>query len=128
MTPDAHSDQVLLEHIRECITRIQEYTDGGRSVFYEALLVQDAVVRNLQVLSESTQRLSDSIKHTEPDIPWRAIRDFRNVLTHGYLQIDTEVVWSVVEKDLPALADAIDRMISVLPAFTDERNRNGNMP
>ena len=128
MTPDAHSDQVLLEHIRECITRIQEYTDEGRSVFYEALLVQDAVVRNLQVLSESTQRLSDSIKHTEPDIPWRAIRDFRNVLTHGYLQIDTEVVWSVVEKDLPALADAIDRMISVLPAFTDERNRNGNMP
>ena len=59
MTPDAHSDQVLLEHIRECITRIQEYTDEGRSVFYEALLVQDAVVRNLQVLSESTQRLSD---------------------------------------------------------------------
>ena len=128
MTPDAHSDQVLLEHIRECITRIQEYTGGGRSAFYKALLVQDAVVRNLQVLSESTQRLSDSIKHTEPDTPWRAIRDFRNVLTHGYLQIDTEVVWSVVEKDLPALADAIDRMISVLPAFTDERNRNGNMP
>ena len=128
MTPDAHSDQVLLEHIRECITRIQDYTAGGRSAFYEALLVQDAVVRNLQVLSESTQRLSDSIKHTEPDIPWRAIRDFRNVLTHGYLQIDTEVIWSVVEKDLPALADAVDRMISVLPAFMDERNRNDNMP
>ena len=128
MTPDAHSDQVLLEHIRECITRIQDYTAGGRSAFYEALLVQDAVVRNLQVLSESTQRLSDSIEHTEPDIPWRAIRDFRNVLTHGYLQIDTEVVWSVVEKDLPALADAVDRMISVLPAFMDERNRNDNMP
>ena len=128
MTPDAHSDQVLLEHIRECIRRIQDYTAGGRSAFYDALLVQDAVVRNLQVLSESTQRLSDSIKHTEPDIPWRAIRDFRNVLTHGYLQIDTEVVWSVVEKDLPALADAVDRMISVLPAFMDERNRNDNMP
>ena len=128
MTPDAHSDQVLLEHIRECITRIQDYTAGGRSAFYEALLVQDAVVRNLQVLSESTQRLSDSIKHTEPDIPWRAIRDFRNVLTHGYLQIDAEVVWSVVEKDLPALADAVDRMTSVLPAFMDKRNRNDNMP
>ena len=119
MTPDAYSDQVLLEHIRECIKRIQGYTDGGRSAFYESLLVQDAVVRNLQVLAESTQRLSDSIKHTEPDVPWRAIGDFRNVLTHGYLQIDTEVVWSVVERNLPELADAIERMICVLPAISD---------
>ena len=83
MTPDTHSDRVLLEHIRECIKRIEGYTDEGQSTFHESLLVQDAVVRNLQTLAESTQRLSDSIKLTEPDVPWRAIRDFRNVLTHG---------------------------------------------
>ena len=126
MTPDAHSDRVLLEHIRECIKRIEGYTDGGQSAFHESLLVQDAVVRNLQTLAESTQRLSDSIKLTEPDVPWRAIRDFRNVLTHGYLQIDTEVVWSVVEKDLPTLAASIERMISVLPALPDDGYRSKN--
>ena len=119
MTPDTSSDKVLLEHIRECIRRVQEYTERGQSTFYESLLIQDAVVRNLQTLAESTQRLSDSIKSTEPDVPWRVIRDFRNVLTHGYLQIDTEVVWSVVEKDMPTLADAIERMISVLDCLPD---------
>ena len=104
------SDQVLLEHIRECIERIEEYTGHERSVFFGSNLVQDAVVRNLQTLAESTQRLSEAIKDKEVDVPWRAIAGFRNILVHGYLGIDLEVVWSVVETDLPMLSSAIDRM------------------
>ena len=104
------SDQVLLEHIRECIERIEEYTGHERSVFFDSNLVQDAVVRNLQTLAESTQRLSEAIKDKERDVPWRAIAGFRNILAHGYLGIDLEVVWSVVEKDLPELSSAIERM------------------
>lgn len=104
------SDQVLLDHIRECIERIEEYTGRERSVFFNSRLVQDAVVRNLQTLSESTQRLSGTIKDREKDVPWRAIAGFRNILAHGYLGIDLEVVWSVVEKDLPVLSSAIERM------------------
>ena len=55
MTPGADSDLLLLEHIRRCIGRIREYTGGQRTVFYDSQLVQDAVVRNLQTLAESTQ-------------------------------------------------------------------------
>ena len=51
----------------------------------ETELVQDAVVRNLQVLSESTTRLSEQIKATQPAVPWLEIKAFRNRLTHGYL-------------------------------------------
>lgn len=110
MNPDTHSDAVLLIHLCECIERIQEYTGGERAAFFGSHLVQDAVVRNLQTLAESTQRLSGSLKATEPDAPWRAIAGFRNVLVaHGYLTIDPEAVWSVVEQDLPALAEAIER-------------------
>lgn len=68
-------------------------------------------MRNLQLLAESTQRLSKAVKETEKDIPWRAIAGFRNVLVHGYLEIDLDAVWSVVEQDLPELARAIDRMV-----------------
>ena len=62
MTPNKESDDVLLKHIQECIARIREYTADGRTAFYESTLVQDAVMRNLQNLAESTQCLSETIK------------------------------------------------------------------
>ncbi len=110
MKAGAETDLVLLEYIRERISRIGEYTGGDRSSFFDSPLVQDAVVRNLQIIAESTQRLSDSLRVTEPDIPWRAIAGFRNVLVHDYLGIDLEAVWTVVELDLPTLAAAVERM------------------
>ena len=55
MTPDTSSDALLLAHIRECLQRIHEYTRGARTRFFDSHLVQDAVIRNLQTLAESTQ-------------------------------------------------------------------------
>ena len=110
MKSGGEADRILLDHVRECIERIEEYTDRERSVFFDSHLVQDAVVRNLQTLSESTQRLSQTLKDGEQGVPWRAIAGFRNVLAHGYLGIDLEMVWSVVENDLPELSSAIERM------------------
>lgn len=96
--------------MRECIERIREYTAGDRFRFEASRLVQDATIRNLQTLTESSQRLSDSIKATEPQVPWRELAGFRNVIVHGYLGIDLEAVWLVVEQDLPPLTAALDRM------------------
>ena len=72
--------------------------------------MQDAVVRNLQTLAESSQRLSSEIKGTEPQIPWRELGGFRNVIVHAYLGVDLWPVWLVVEQDLPALSEAVNRM------------------
>jgi uncharacterized protein with HEPN domain len=105
-----NTDRVLLAHISECLDRIREYTQGERTVFFGSRMVQDAVIRNLQTLAGSSQRLSEPLKSAEPGVPWREILGFRNVLTHGYLGLDLEVVWSVVEQDLPGLADAIARL------------------
>ena len=110
MKPDADADEVLVAHMRECLSRIAEYTGHERARFDASRMVQDAVIRNLQTLAESSQRLSDPIKATEPLIPWRELAGFRNVLVHGYLGIDTAAVWSVVEHDLAALTAALDRM------------------
>ncbi len=71
--------------MRECLQRIQEYTAGDRARFESSRLVQDATVRNLQTLAESSQRLSSDIQVTEPGIPWRELAGFRNVIVHGYL-------------------------------------------
>lgn len=79
-------------------------------------LVQDAVIRNLQALAESTSRLSESIKATEPDVPWSEIKALRNRLTHGYLAINLNIVREVVEQNLPELDNAIRRMRSRKPS------------
>jgi uncharacterized protein with HEPN domain len=96
--------------MRDCLDRIADYTDAERSRFDESRPVQDAVIRNLQTLAESSQRLSSEIKGTEPLIPWRELAGFRNVIVHGYLGVDLGAVWLVVEQDLPALAEAVQRM------------------
>jgi len=110
VNPGLESDRVLLAHMRDCLDRILEYTDAERSRFDASRLVQDAVIRNLQTLAESSQRLSSEIKGTEPQIPWRELSGFRNVIVHGYLGVDLGAVWLVVEQDLPALTEAVNRM------------------
>ena len=101
MKVDPGADLALLEHIRNRIARIEEFIDGERSRSCGSQLAQDAVVRNLQTIGESAQRLSDHLKATEPEVPWRAIAGSRNVLVHDHFEIDLEVVWSVVDQDLP---------------------------
>jgi uncharacterized protein with HEPN domain len=114
VNPGPEADRVLLAHMRDCLDRIFEYTNAERSRFDASRLVQDAVIRNLQTLAESSQRLSSEIKGTEPQIPWRELAGFRNVIVHGYLGVDLGAVWLVVEQDLPALTAAVNRMATYL--------------
>ena len=114
MTPGPQADRVLLAHMLDCLDRIHEYTHAERSRFDASRLVQDAVLRNLQTLAESSQRLSIEIKATESHIPWRELAGFRNVIVHGYLGVDLGAAWLVVEQDLPALTEAVNRMTAHL--------------
>lgn len=99
-------NSVYIEHILDSLQRIDEYIEN-REQFFNSHLIQDAVVRNLQVMAESTQRLSEAVKIANPHIPWKQISGFRNILVHDYLGIDLEVIWSVIEQDLPALGTAL---------------------
>lgn len=114
MNPGPEADRVLLAPMRDCLGRISEYTHFERSRFDASRLVQDAVIRNLQTLAESSQRLSSEIKGTEPQIPWRELAGFRNVIVHGYLGVDLGAVWLVIEEDLPTLTEAVNRMAAHL--------------
>ena len=102
----AKDDSVYVDHMLDCIQRIDEYIED-KEQFYSSRLVQDAVVRNLQVMAESSQRLADDIKKSYSDIPWKNISGFRNILVHDYLGVDLDMIWSVVEQDLPKLQQAL---------------------
>ena len=110
-------DRLHLVYISECIARIEKYTAAGRAAFNSDTLIQDAVLRNLHTLAESTQRLSPSLKARHPEVDWRAIAGFRNVLVHDYLGINLDRVWLTVEKDIPEFKTHVDAMLSELGAL-----------
>lgn len=105
------NNAVYIEHMLDSILRINEYVES-KELFYESHLVQDAVVRNLQVMAESSQRLSEEIKNKYSEIPWNDISGFRNVLVHDYLGVDLDVIWSVVEQELPGLEKILNEISS----------------
>jgi len=115
------SDHLYVEHILECIRRINEYTgeqldSAAREAFLRSSLVQDAVIRNLQVLAESAGRISPEHQALVPEVPWQQVRAFRNVLVHQYLGIDLEFVWSILVDDLPPLKEKAAQLRTRLTA------------
>ncbi|MEX0655311.1 MAG: DUF86 domain-containing protein [Phycisphaeraceae bacterium] len=104
-------DRPYLEHIHESIERIRSYTAKGWDAFIDNPMAQDAVVRNFEIIGEATKRLSDASKQRHPDIPWRQIAGFRDVLIHDYMGVNLRRVWNVVEHNLPALQAAVDDLL-----------------
>lgn len=108
------SDKIYLQHILEMISRIETATDQGKGAFLGSELHQDAVLRNLHTMTETTQRVSTELKDDHPEIEWKILSAFRNVLVHDYLGIDLELVWTVVSRDLPEFKQQVTKIISGL--------------
>ena len=103
-------DRPYLEHIQEAIQRIRSYTADGWEAFARNTMAQDAVVRNFQVIGEATKQISEVTRQRQPDIPWRQIAGFRDVLIHDYMGVDLDEVWNVIDKDLPRLKQTVNEM------------------
>jgi uncharacterized protein with HEPN domain len=106
---------VFLQHIGDAIARIEAYTTGGRRVFLADTMVQDAVIRNLEVIGEAVRNLPLDLRRQYPKIPWRSITALRNVLIHEYFGVDLEIVWRVVDRRLPALKHHVKLMLKKSP-------------
>ena len=104
-------DRLYLIHILESIERVEEYTSDGMEQFLADKKTQDAVLRNLQILAESTQRISSELKSAHPEIDWRGISGFRNVLVHDYLGVNLITVWGIVEGPLKELKMKINEIL-----------------
>ncbi len=109
-------ERVYLLHILECIRRIEENTSRGHGRFMASHTLQDAVLRNLQTMAESTQRLSEELKTDHPEVEWQRIAAFRNVLVHDYLGIDLERIWQITQREIQQLK----RTTEAIMTSTDE--------
>lgn len=92
-----------LAYIVESIQLIERWNAAGPRDFLTDDLIQNATLHRLETLADSTGRLPARLKEQYPEIPWRQITDFRNRVSHGYLDVDLDLVWRVIEVDLPAL-------------------------
>ncbi len=104
-------DDLYLEHVLQAIGLIERFTAGGREVFFTDVMVQSAVIRQLEIVGEAVRRLSDDLRTRETTVPWRDIAGTRDKLIHGYFSVKLDVVWNVVVQDLPTLAQQVRRIL-----------------
>lgn len=100
--------------IRQAIERIEKYASRGRQAFDKDELLQNWVVHHLLVIGEAARMLPEDVKNRAPEIRWKEVIGTRHVLVHNYFDVDAEIVWTAVEKDLPVLKSAVDRILAQL--------------
>jgi uncharacterized protein with HEPN domain len=101
-------DQIRILDILECIRRIEEFTSNmDFELFISDIKTQDAVVRNLEIIGEAVKSLTDEFNAEHPETSWREIGKLRDRLIHHYSGINYDVVWGIIQNDIPKLKNNI---------------------
>jgi uncharacterized protein with HEPN domain len=108
--------RVYMAHILECAAKIERYTRGGKQQFLNDEMIQDAVIRNFEIIGEAAKRVPAAYRKAHLEVPWRLMAGFRDVLIHAYEGVDLDRVWHIAQEDLPNVKDAIGK---ILPSLDD---------
>lgn len=117
---DQHRSRIpeYLQHILQAIERIRQYNVGiDERGFLDDPKTQDAILRNIEIIGEAArnvERADPQFSASHPEIPWAVIYAMRNRLSHGYFEVDLEIVWKTVRNDLPPLESKISALLSSL--------------
>jgi uncharacterized protein with HEPN domain len=106
------NDRTYLAHIREAIENIEDYLKGASyEQFASSKMMVDAVVRELEIIGEASNNLSDEFRRRHSDMLWQRMKDMRNFLIHEYFGVNTKVVWDTCKDDLPQLKSFIEKIL-----------------
>jgi len=104
---------VYLKHILDAINKIEQYIKKiDENKFSKDTLIQDGVIRQIEIIGEATKNLSEDFRDKHKQVPWKDIAGMRDKLIHGYFGVDINAVWDTVKKDLPNLKAEITRILS----------------
>jgi uncharacterized protein with HEPN domain len=108
-------DSVYLRHIIDAFLKIERYTDGvTHEEFLSNSLLQDGVIRQLEVMGEAARNLSEDLRNEYPTIPWRQMMSLRNRMIHAYFNVNLQIIWEIIQGDIPNLKQETKRVLEIL--------------
>ena len=106
-------DRTRLMHILNAIQKVEDYVNGmNKQQLLESSLHLHATAYNIQIIGEAIYKLTKEFKDSHPDTPWRVIEKMRHILVHDYFVVDVEIMWLVINDDLPILKRQIESYLS----------------
>ena len=109
---DRKDDLVYVEDMLSAIDRINRYCKNiDKDIFSSNEMLQDAIVRNIEIIGEAASKLSEAFTKSHPDIEWRTIIAVRNRLIHAYDTIDYQIVWDAISTDIPVLENKLRQLL-----------------
>jgi uncharacterized protein with HEPN domain len=110
-----NDESVYLQHILDAVFKIESYVKGSNEeAFYKNTLIQDGVIRQIEIIGEAVKRLSSDLKDAHSHIPWQDIAGMRDKLIHDYFGVDIGTVWLTVKNDIPVLKSQIKKILDGL--------------
>jgi uncharacterized protein with HEPN domain len=114
----ARDETLYLRHVLDAIDTVNEYLQGvNEEKFKNTRLIQDGVIRQIEIVGEAVRHISKDLRKTYPEIPWRDVAGMRDKLIHGYFGVDIEKVWDTAKDDLPILRKQV---VQILKDFEQE--------
>ncbi|MFZ1321003.1 MAG: DUF86 domain-containing protein [Ignavibacteria bacterium] len=102
---------IYLNHIKKSINKIVIYTkDIDEETFYKNDIIQDAVIRQFEIIGEATKRINIEFRSKYPKIPWKDMAGMRDILIHEYLNVDIGILWETIKKDIPKLKKLLENI------------------
>ena len=107
-----NDDLALLGDVLDAILRIESYVDGvNKESFLENLMMQDAVMHQIEIVGEASNDISDEFQEKHSDLPWMQMRAIRNKIVHDYRGINLNIIWETVQNDLPSLKEQVRKIL-----------------
>lgn len=110
------TDRIRLLHILDAIAEVENYLRGvSREQFLANSEKRFATIKQIEIVGEACDRITEPVKTAHPEIPWRAIKGFRNISIHEYFGVNTALVWEIASNNLPELKMQIREILEALP-------------